>query len=273
APPDFPRMDRLESGEELEHLRERPEGSLAFADPRIFMDERAIPIAEPFLVVHAHSDCLVPQLSELVPGHDAWAEGVRPILPRSRPHAGARVRATWARNARKSRNSRGAIGEWIRTSPGRNAHSGASDSIFSASASTWSDRSHTSPFNPGHASTNSSVSAGMAESTADRSTIFSQWSHRPRTAPRRGGPPAVENRTSLMAASALLVARTKSETAGTSRFHLGSSGGRFPAFARGLHPCDVLRPAQDICGITVREALGRDPHALEVRIEHDRKAR
>ncbi len=60
APPDFPRMDRLESGEELEHLRERPEGSLAFADPRIFMDERAIPIAEPFLVVHAHSDCLVP---------------------------------------------------------------------------------------------------------------------------------------------------------------------------------------------------------------------
>src|SRR5256885_1213484 len=89
APPDFPRMDRLESGEELKHLRERPEGSLAFADPRIFMDERAIPIAEPFLVVHAHSDCLVPQLSELVPGHDAWPEGVRPILPRSRPHAGA----------------------------------------------------------------------------------------------------------------------------------------------------------------------------------------
>src|SRR2546422_8412508 len=89
APPDFPRMDRLESGEELEHLRERPEGSLAFVDPRILMDERAIPIAEPFLVVHAHSDCLVPQLSELVAGHDARPEGVRPILPRSGPHAGA----------------------------------------------------------------------------------------------------------------------------------------------------------------------------------------
>src|SRR5436309_2713522 len=89
AAPHLARVDRLESGEELEHLRERPEGSLAFADPRVLVDERAIPIAEPFLVVHAHDDRLVPQLSELVPGHDAWAEGVRPILPRSRPHAGA----------------------------------------------------------------------------------------------------------------------------------------------------------------------------------------
>src|SRR3989441_12377090 len=48
----------------------------------------------------------------------------------------------------------------------------------------------------------------------DRSTIFSQWSHRPRTAPRRGGPPAVEDRTSLMRASALLGARIESGTAG-----------------------------------------------------------
>src|SRR3989454_10443043 len=92
AAPHFTRVDRLESGEELEHLREGPEGSLAFEDPRIFMDERAIRIAEPFLVVHAHSDCLVPQLSELVAGHDAGPEGVRPILPRGGPHAGAACR-------------------------------------------------------------------------------------------------------------------------------------------------------------------------------------
>src|SRR5947209_20278697 len=104
---------------------------------------------------------------------------------------------------------------------------------------------------------NPSVSPGMAESTAERSTTLSQWSHRPRTAPMRGGPPAVENRTSLMRASALLGARIESETAGRSRFHLGSGGGRFPAFPRRLGPLDVLRPAQDVCGVSVREALGR----------------
>src|SRR5437867_5919870 len=89
AAPHFTRVDRLESGEELEHLRERPEGSLAFADPRVLVDERAVSIAQPFLVVHAHDDRLVPQLSELVAGHDTRPEGVRPILPRSGPHAGA----------------------------------------------------------------------------------------------------------------------------------------------------------------------------------------
>src|SRR5713226_2089118 len=89
AAPHLTRVDRLESREELEHFRERPEGSLTFADPRVLMDERAVPIAKPFLVVHAHDDRLVPQLSEFVPSHDARPEGVRPILPRSRPHAGA----------------------------------------------------------------------------------------------------------------------------------------------------------------------------------------
>src|SRR3989449_9084172 len=78
APPDFPRMDRLESGEELEHLRERPEGSLAFADPRIFMDERALPIAEPFLLFHGHSASLVPPPPRPVPGHDCRAAGRPP---------------------------------------------------------------------------------------------------------------------------------------------------------------------------------------------------
>src|SRR5712692_3145130 len=89
AAPHLTRMDGLEPGEELEHLWERPEGSLALADPRVLMDEGPVPIAEPFLVVHPHDDSLVPQLSELVPGHDARPEGVRPILPWSRPHAGA----------------------------------------------------------------------------------------------------------------------------------------------------------------------------------------
>src|SRR3989442_14029169 len=89
AAPHLTRVDRLEPGEELEHLWERPEGSLALADPRVLMDKGAVPIAEPFLVVHPHHDRLVPQLSELVPGHDARPEGVRPVLPRSRPHAGA----------------------------------------------------------------------------------------------------------------------------------------------------------------------------------------
>src|SRR6266849_9136204 len=89
AAPHLTRVDGLESGEELEHLRERPEGSLALADPRVLMDKGAVPIAEPFLVVHPHDDRLVPQLSELVPGHDTWPEGVRPILPWSRPPAGA----------------------------------------------------------------------------------------------------------------------------------------------------------------------------------------
>src|SRR2546422_361335 len=51
AAPHFTRVDRLESGEELEHLRERPEGSLAFADPRVLVDESAVSIAQPFLVV------------------------------------------------------------------------------------------------------------------------------------------------------------------------------------------------------------------------------
>src|SRR3989442_3700843 len=118
---------------------------------------------------------------------------------------------------------------------------------------------------------NSSVSAGMAESTAERSTIFSQWSHRPRTAPRRGGPPAVENRTSLMRASALVESRIESERTGGPRSHLGSGGGRFPSFARRLGPLDVLGPAQDVGGIAGREALGRDPHALEVRFDHERE--
>src|SRR2546428_1609149 len=92
AAPHFTRVDRLEPGEELEHLRERPEGSLAFADPRVLVDESAVPIAQPFLVVHAYDDRLVPQFSDLVAGHDARPEGVRPILPRSRPHAGAACR-------------------------------------------------------------------------------------------------------------------------------------------------------------------------------------
>src|SRR2546428_10660901 len=92
AAPHFTRVDRLESGEELEHLRERPEGSLAFADPRVLVDESAVSIAQPFLVVHAHDDRLVPQFSELVAGHDARPQGVRPILPRSRPHPGAAPR-------------------------------------------------------------------------------------------------------------------------------------------------------------------------------------
>src|SRR2546423_15569533 len=50
------------------------------------MDEGAVSIAEPFLVVDPDDDRLISQLSEFVAGHDARAEGVRPVFPGSGPH-------------------------------------------------------------------------------------------------------------------------------------------------------------------------------------------
>src|SRR2546427_12790089 len=50
------------------------------------MDEGSVSIAEPFLVVDPDDDRLISQLSEFVAGHDAWAQGVRPVFPGSGPH-------------------------------------------------------------------------------------------------------------------------------------------------------------------------------------------
>src|SRR2546426_970060 len=50
------------------------------------MDEGAVSIAEPFLVVDPDDDRLISQLSEFVAGHDARAQGVRPVFPGSGSH-------------------------------------------------------------------------------------------------------------------------------------------------------------------------------------------
>src|SRR5437667_12661140 len=50
------------------------------------MDEGAVSIAEPFLVVDPDHDRLISQLTKFVAGHDARAQGVRPVLPGSGPH-------------------------------------------------------------------------------------------------------------------------------------------------------------------------------------------
>src|SRR5437667_291287 len=86
AAPHLARVDRLESGQELDHLGKRPERSLALADPWVLMDEGAVSIAEPFLVVDPDHDRLISQLTKFVAGHDARAQGVRPVLPGSGPH-------------------------------------------------------------------------------------------------------------------------------------------------------------------------------------------
>src|SRR5438034_461686 len=134
-------------------------------------------------------------------------------------------------------------------------------------------RSHTSPLSSGHASMKPSVSGGIPESAPERSTTRSQWSQVPRTAPKRGGAPAVENRMSLMPRPAPNGRRANVSRPRPPCSHHTSCRWRLPAFARGLHPLDVLGPAEDVIRIAVRETLVRDSHALEVRVEHHREPR
>src|SRR5256712_13379422 len=51
-----------------------------------------------------------------------------------------------------------------------------------------------------------------------------------------------------------------------------SRGGRLPAFPGRLGVRSVFGPAQDILRVAVRESRLRDPHALEIRVQHDREA-
>src|SRR5438128_2474473 len=92
AAPHLAGVNRLEPGEELNHLGERPEGSLAFPDPRILVHEGAVPIPEPFFVVDPDHDRLVSQFPEFVASDDAWSEGVRPVFARRGAHPSLRRR-------------------------------------------------------------------------------------------------------------------------------------------------------------------------------------
>src|SRR5437867_3311125 len=118
-----------------------------------------------------------------------------------------------------------------------------------------------------------SVSGGIPESAPERSTTRSQWSQVPRTAPKRGGAPAVENRMSFMPRPSPNGRRANVSRPRPPCSHHTSCRWRLPAFARGLHPLDVLGPAEDVIRIAVRETLVRDSHALEVRVEHHREPR
>src|SRR5688572_28767090 len=87
ASPYLSPMDRLEAGEEFDHLGERPEGPRAFPRPRVLEDHVPVAIPQPLLIVHADDDGLVSQLSELVARDDGGPEGVRPVFPRRGAHA------------------------------------------------------------------------------------------------------------------------------------------------------------------------------------------
>src|SRR2546429_8304343 len=53
---------------------------------------------------------------------------------------------------------------------------------------------------------------------------------------------------------------------------LSLRGWRFPALALRLGVGGRLGPAQHVLRVAMREPVGRDPHALEVRVQHDREA-
>jgi len=159
-----------------------------------------------------------------------------------------RVRATWARNARKSPQEPA----HRRVDP-TSSSEGPQGSVrldFRGLVGTRSARSHTSPFSPGHASMNASDRPGWRNRPGE-STTFSQWSHF-QGRHRVGRPPAVENSTSLM-------------------HHTSVTRRRFPAFRPPVGRwtfSDQLRTSRG----PVRKPLVRDPHALEVLSSIDRQA-